>query len=169
VRSFIAGVLSALILVPAMLAGYFLAGLAPIHGDTKPSALESTVMSFAVRASLRRHANEIASMPAANEQAIVAGGKLYMQGCAGCHGELGKPFHEDRANFPPVPQLTTVGTCHSQTEIAWVIKHGIRMTAMSAYGRFYTQEQLSQLAAFVKGSSQLSKSTVDLILAKEVQ
>ncbi len=90
-----------------------------------------------------------------------------MQGCAGCHGELGKPFHEDRANFPPVPQLITVGTRYSQAEAAWVIKHGIRMTAMSAYGRFYTEEQLSQLAAFVKEGNHLSPSVVDLILAKD--
>lgn len=166
-KSYIAGVLSALILVPVALAAYFFAGLAPIGSDGKPSALESTVMSFAVRTSVRRHANEIGSMPAASEQAVVAGGKLYMDGCAGCHGELGKPFHEDRVNFPPVPQFTTVGTRYSQTEIAWVIKHGIRMTAMSAYGRFYTEEQLWQLAVFVKGSSQLSKSTVDLILTKD--
>jgi mono/diheme cytochrome c family protein len=167
VKSYMAGVPSALILLPAALAASFLAGLAPIHSDAKPSALESAVMGFAVRASVRRHATEIGSIPAADEQAVVAGGKLYMQGCAGCHGELGKPFHEDRANFPPVPQFTTVGTRYSQAEIAWVIKHGIRMTAMSAYGRFYTEEQLSQLAAFVKGSRQLPKSTVDLILAKD--
>lgn len=166
-KSYIAGVLSAVILVPIALAGYFLAGFAPIHGDVKPSALESTVMRFAVRASVRRHATELSSMQLANGEAVVAGGKLYMQGCAGCHGELGKPFHEDRANFPPVPQLPTVGTRYSQTEVAWVIKHGIRMTAMSAYGRFYTENQLSQLAAFAKESDHLSKSTVDLILAKD--
>jgi mono/diheme cytochrome c family protein len=162
-----AGVLSALILLPAALAAYFLAGLAPIHSDAGPSALESAVLGFAVRASVRRHATQSGSIPAANDQTVVAGGKLYMQGCAGCHGELGKPFHEDRANFPPVPQFKIVGTRYSQTEIAWVIKHGIRMTAMSAYGRFYSEEQLSQLAAFVKASSQLSKSTVDLILEKD--
>jgi mono/diheme cytochrome c family protein len=167
VKSYLAGVLAALMIIPAFLPGYFLAGLAPIHSDAKPSAMESAVMGFAVRASVRRHAREIGATPAASEQAVVAGGKLYMQGCAGCHGELGKPFHEDRANFPPVPQFTTVGTRYSEIEIAWVIKHGIRMTAMSAYGRFYSQEQLMQLAAFVKGSSQLSKSTVELILAKD--
>jgi mono/diheme cytochrome c family protein len=160
-------VLSAWILIPAVLAGSFLAGLAPIHGDAKPSALETAVMRFAVRASVQRRAAELPPMPVPSEQAVIAGGKLYMQGCAGCHGELGKPFREDRANFPPVPQFTSVGTRYSQPEIAWVIKHGIRMTAMSAYGRFYTDEQLWQLAAFVKGSNQLSKSTVDLILAKD--
>ncbi|MEQ1352913.1 MAG: cytochrome c [Candidatus Acidiferrum sp.] len=166
-KSYIAGVLAALILIPAVLAGYFLAGLAPIHGDAKPSALESAVMRFAVRASVQRRAPELPAMRRANEQAVVAGGRLYMQGCAGCHGELGKPFHEDRANFPPVPQLITVGTRFSQAEAAWVIKHGIRMTAMSAYGRFYTEEQLSQLAAFVKEGNHLSPSVVDLILAKD--
>ena len=105
-------------------------------------------------------------MPAGNEQAIIAGGKLYMQGCAGCHGELGKPFQEDRANFPPAPQLTSVGTQYSRAEVAWIIKHGIRMTSMSAYGRFYSAEQLSEIAAFVKNGDHLSRTALDLILAK---
>jgi mono/diheme cytochrome c family protein len=167
VKSYIVGGLSAVIIVPVALAGYFLAGFASIHSDAKPSVLESAVMRFAVRASVRRHASDLSSIRVADEQAVVAGGKLYMQGCAVCHGELGKPFQEDLAHFPPVPQLTTVGTRYSRNEAAWVIKHGIRMTAMSAYGRFYTEDQLSQLAAFVQESNHLSRSAVDLILAKD--
>lgn len=166
-KSYILGVLAALVVAPATLAGYFLLGFAPIHSDAKPSALESSVMGFVVRTSVRHHATESSSMPAADEQAVIAGGKLYVQGCAGCHGELGKPFQEDRANFPPAPQLTIVGTRYSQAEAAWIIKHGIRMTAMSAYGRFYTANQLADIAAFVKVCDHLPSSTVDLILAKD--
>ena len=166
-RAYSIGVFSALIFVPVALVCYFLLGFAPIHSDAKPSDLESSVMRFAVRSSVHRHGAELSSMPVANEQAVIAGGKLYMQGCAGCHGELGKPFQEDRANFPPVPQFTTVGTRYSQAEVAWIIKHGIRMTAMSAYGRFYSEDQLSELATFVKESDHLPKSVMDLILAKD--
>lgn len=166
-KSFILGLLTALVLVPATLVGYFLLGLAPMQSDAKPSAAESAVMGFVVRSSVRHHATELRSRPAVNEQAVIAGGKLYVQGCAGCHGELGKPFHEDQANFPPVPQFTTEGTRYSQAEVAWIIKHGIRMTAMSAYGRFYTAEQLANLAAFVEVSNHVPSTTVDLILAKD--
>ena len=106
-------------------------------------------------------------MPAPEEHALIAGGKLYVQGCAGCHGELGEPFQDDRASFPPVPQFTTIGTPYTLSEVAWIIKHGIRMTAMSAYGRFYTEDQIRNLATFVKESSHLSPRLLDRILAKD--
>jgi len=32
----------------------------------------------------------------------------------------------------------------------WIIKHGVRRSGMSAYGPFYKEEELWQLAAFVK-------------------
>jgi mono/diheme cytochrome c family protein len=165
-KSYVLGFLAALVVVLATPVGCLLLGFAPIHSDARPSALETALMRFAVRASVHRHAVELPPAPVANEQAVIAGGKLYVQGCAGCHGELGKPFQEDRANFPPVPQFTTTGTPYTQSEVAWVIKHGVRMTAMSAYGRFYTEDQIWNLAAFVKESSHLSKSLRDLILAK---
>ena len=166
-RTYLMGVLSSVILVPAALFGFLVLGFTPIHSDAKPSSLETTAMRFIVQASVRRHAVEFPPMPAGNEQAIIAGGKLYMQGCAGCHGELGKPFQEDRANFPPAPQLTSVGTQYSQAEVAWIIKHGIRMTSMSAYGRFYSADKLLEIATFVKSGNNLSRTALDLIRARD--
>jgi mono/diheme cytochrome c family protein len=121
-KSYALGFLAALVFVPATLVGCLLLGFAPIHSDARPSALETALMRFAVRASVHRHAVELPPAPVANEQAVIAGGKLYVQGCAGCHGELDKPFQEDRANFPPVPQFTTTGTqgrksCESEIAI----------------------------------------------------
>ena len=167
-KLYILGFLAALVFVPAALIGWFLLGFAPIHSDAKPSTLESRVMRLVVRKSVRRHAVEFSPIPSADEQAVISGGKLYVQGCSGCHGELGKPFQEDRANFPPVPQFTTIGTTYTDREVAWVIKHGVRMTSMSAYGRFYSEAQLWNLAAFVKESSHMSPRLRELILAKVV-
>jgi hypothetical protein len=62
-------------------------------------------MASAVRASVRRGAVEISNAATATDEIFVAGGKLYVTGCAGCHGELAKPFREDYDHFAPVPQL----------------------------------------------------------------
>jgi hypothetical protein len=64
-------------------------------------------MASAVRSSARRGAAGISNADTATDETFVAGGKLYVAGCAGCHGELAKPFREDHDHFPPVPQ------CHS--------------------------------------------------------
>jgi len=160
VKTFFVGIISALLLGPSLVWGYFALGFAPIRSDCKPSALETALMRRIVSASVR-HEN-VGTRPSgpATEQMVIAGGKLYVEGCQGCHGELGKAFHEDEAHFPPVPQFPQVGTRYSRTEAAWIVRHGIRMTAMSAYGRFYTEEQVSDLAAFVVQSDHLRPETL---------
>src|SRR5450759_3035309 len=106
-------------------------------------------MASAVRASVRRGAAGISNAATATNETFVAGGKLYVAGCAGCHGELAKPFREDHDHFPPVPQLPFLRTQYSEPELYWVVQHGIRMSGMSAYGRFYSDQQLWALSAFV--------------------
>ena len=167
-KTFIMGLVAAMAAIPAVLLCYFVLGLAPMQSDTSPGPLETAVMGSAVRASIHRSAFGSADggIGAASEQAVIAGGKLYMQGCAGCHGELGKPYQEDKANYPRVPQLPHSGTQYSETEVQWIIKHGIRMTAMSAYGPFYKEDQLRAMAAFVKQIDRLPAKTIESILAK---
>jgi hypothetical protein len=53
------------------------------------------------------------------------------------------------ATYPRAPQLPHIGTQHTEPQIYWIVKHGIRMTAMSAYGRFYSEQELWSIAAFI--------------------
>jgi mono/diheme cytochrome c family protein len=89
-----------------------------------------------------------------------------MNGCAGCHGELGKPLREDRSLYPPVPQLPHAGTQYTEPQIYWIVKHGIRMTAMSAYGPFYAEKELWSIAAFPHQIRALPAGGPERILAK---
>jgi mono/diheme cytochrome c family protein len=86
---------------------------------------------------------------------VVAGGKLYVAGCQGCHGELGEAYQEDRDHFPRVPELY------------WIVKHGIRMTAMSAYGPFYSEKELWSLAAFLHRINKLPPGMIEKMRPKK--
>jgi len=46
------------------------------------------------------------------------------------------------------------------------VKHGIRMTAMSAYGPFYSEQQLWGIAAFLQNIRSLPPGVQERILAK---
>ena len=166
-RSFGLGVIAAFILMPIGTIGCFVLGLTEIRSDSKPSGWESQLMNSAVHAAVRRNVTGISNPTPASDERLVAGGKLYVEGCAGCHGELAKPLQEDHDHFPPVPQLPHVGTQYSEEEAYWIVKHGIRMSAMSAYGPFYSEQQLWALAAFVARIKSLPPDVLRAIQANK--
>jgi mono/diheme cytochrome c family protein len=162
-KNFLIGFVTAFALIPTIVLVYFALGMADTRGDVDPSKWESSIMKSAVRAAVKRNAANLSAPSAATEDSIIAGGKLYVLGCMGCHGEPGKPYAEDHANYPPVPQLPHVGTQYSEPEIYWIVKHGIRMTGMSAYGPFYKEDQLWSLAAFIHRINNLSPAEIESI------
>jgi mono/diheme cytochrome c family protein len=162
-KIFLLGFVAPFIVFPTVALAYFALGMADTRSDVKPPMLETAIMNPAVRAAVKRNAANLSAPGVATEDSIIAGGKLYVMGCMGCHGDPGKPLAEDLANFPPVPQLPHVGTQYSEPEIYWVIKRGIRMTAMSAYGPFYKEDQLWSLAAFIRRVNTLTPEELQAI------
>ncbi|MGC1448593.1 MAG: cytochrome c [Candidatus Sulfotelmatobacter sp.] len=166
-KTFILGFIAAFVVLPIGALAYFRLGLAEVRSDSRPPAWESQLMHSAVRASVRRSASGIQVPPPGNvEDAIVQGGKLYFNGCAGCHGEPGKAG-EDLSHYPPVPQLAQIGTQYSEPEMYWIIKHGIRNTAMSAYGPFYSDKEMWALADFLGRIDNLPAGVLERIQQKK--
>lgn len=161
-KTFVIGFVTPFILLPLAVLAYGTLGFADTRSDVNPPKWETAIMQPAVRAAVKRNAAHL-SAPTATEDSIIAGGKLYVMGCMGCHGEPGKPYAEDHSLFPPVPQLPHVGTKYSESEIYWVVKHGIRMTAMSAYGPFYKEDQLWSIAAFIRRIDKLTPAELQAI------
>ena len=166
-KTFVIGIVAAIIILPIGCMAYFVFGFSQTRADAQPSALESAILRSAIRASVRRSAAEIPNPPAANDEALVAGGKLYVAGCQGCHGELGGPYQEDHDLYPVPPQLPHTGTQYSEPELYWIVKHGIRMTGMSAYGPLYSEKQLWALAAFLRRINNLPPRMIESIRPKK--
>jgi mono/diheme cytochrome c family protein len=162
-KIFLSGLAAPFLLFPAAVLAFFALGMGDPRSDVTPPRWETLVMKSAVRASVQRSAKGLSSPAPANQEAIVAGGKLYLAGCAGCHGEPGKPYAEDHSGYPPAPQLPHTGSQYSEPEIVTIVAHGVRMTAMSAYRPFYKDDQLRALAAFVHRIDTLSPAEIQAI------
>jgi mono/diheme cytochrome c family protein len=167
VKKFALGFVAAIVALPIACMAYFAVGFSPIQADARPSVLETAIFSPAVRASVNRSASGILNPQPADDEAIIAGGKLYVLGCQGCHGNLGGVYQEDRNHFPPAPELPHIGTRYSEPQLYWIVKHGVRMTGMSAYGPFYSEKELWSLAAFLHRINELPPETVEEILGKK--
>ncbi|NQE64341.1 cytochrome c [Caulobacter sp. RHG1] len=81
---------------------------------------------------------------------IASGAGLYTQMCSGCH--LGPGLEKTEMSwglYPQAPELwRTAG--RPPGEQFWVIKHGVKMTAMPAWGRTHSDALVWDMVAFVR-------------------
>ena len=150
-KNFLLGVLFTLVAGFLVVFGYLRLGFAEVRSDVPATRFESFVFAPAVRASVRRHAPEIPNPVQPTEENLVAGGKMYMGQCSGCHGDMepGKGGSADSL-VPPPPQFSTVGTDYTEAQLFWVAKHGIRHSGMFANGVWDKDDKLWQVALFLK-------------------
>jgi mono/diheme cytochrome c family protein len=151
VKRFLIGFVTGGIALAFCTLGYLRLGLTNVAADAPTSARTTRWMFSSVHASIKRTTPaDLKSPQPVTDESLIAGGKLYLNDCVGCHGAPGKPPSDFGATFyPPAPQLARDGTQYSEAQIFWVAKHGIRRTGMSAQGPYYSDQKLWLLAAFI--------------------
>ncbi|MGE0130834.1 MAG: cytochrome c [Blastocatellales bacterium] len=126
-------------------------GPVPVNADHQPPALEARLFGMALRASVARHAGEQSNPLPASDENLNAGAEIYTQMCAKCHGKLNSgPSVYGASFYPPAPQLAAHPPDYTEAELFWITKHGIRNTAMLAWGKQLSDENIWQVAAFLK-------------------
>jgi mono/diheme cytochrome c family protein len=150
-KRFLLGVLVTIVILATCMFGYLRLGLPEVRADLPPPRWESYLMYISVHASVRRRAPELPNPIKPTDENLIAGGKIYLDACAGCHGRPGKPFGgKGPVLYPTIPELPVVGTEYSEAQIFWIAKHGLRRSGMFANGVWASDENLWTAAAYIK-------------------
>jgi mono/diheme cytochrome c family protein len=159
-RRFLAGVVATLLIEASLALLVIGFGGAPVNADRPPSTFETRLLGTAVRASVARHAaGESEPLPPSTDD-LTTGAEIYNEMCARCHGSARGGGNTLGASFyPPAPRLTGRASTYNERELFWIIKHGIRNTAMPAWGSLLADEDIRQVAAVVKRFDILPTST----------
>src|SRR5574338_431554 len=81
---------------------------------------------------------------------IAVGAVNYSAMCTGCHLAPGITDSEIRPGLYPIPpNLSQLGSRNDKRTF-WIIKHGIKMSAMPAWGKTHTDEQMWNMTAFIR-------------------
>lgn len=86
----------------------------------------------------------------ADPQLIAAGAEHYVAMCAGCHLAPDMDDTELRAGMYPKPPNLTESTGRSPQETFWIVKHGIKMSGMPAWGTTHDDDSIWGLVAFLR-------------------
>jgi mono/diheme cytochrome c family protein len=134
-------------------------GLLPVNADGTHSRLEARIMPSVLHASVSRHASREANPLSVNEDNLKAGVATYKAVCARCHSTPGgNPSSYGQAFYPPAPQFSDRLPAYSDSELFWIIKHGIRNTGMPAWSGLLADEEIWQIVGLLRNSRDLPPS-----------
>jgi mono/diheme cytochrome c family protein len=82
---------------------------------------------------------------------VQAGGARYAALCVGCHLAPGVSKSDLRPGLYPHPPDLAQGEVVNAQRAFWIIKHGIKMSAMPAWGKSLDDATIWDIVAFVRG------------------
>jgi len=131
--------------------GVMYSGVINVAATYPHSSLTRFVLHTAMKQSVRYHAGNIQVPPLDQQDKILNGFRHYREMCTGCHLVPGVSSSEIRKGLmPKPPKLQETANTWTSAELFWIIKNGVRMTAMPAWGPSHNDEKIWQMVAFLK-------------------
>jgi mono/diheme cytochrome c family protein len=119
----------------------------------EPGNIETYLATRAKHIFVRRGSREaIPPAPSNVKASIEEGEQLFGTECAACHGLDGhKPTDAGRWMYPRAADLTSREVQQfSDRELFWIVKNGIRLSGMPAFGKVETAENIWNLVRYVR-------------------
>jgi len=137
--------------VTGIAAALILSGSYDIGVDAPHTAPVVALLESARIHSIRAHARylQVPSDLSSNRR-VSSGAAEYAEMCSQCHLAPGMERTEiSKGLYPAAPELAR-GDALSPAEQFWVIKHGIKFTAMPAWGPTHDEDIIWDIVAFVR-------------------
>jgi len=151
-----------IVIILAMLGSVLFAysGIYNVAATSRDSVVLHWLLVTTREASIERDSENITppdESALSNPQTLRIGFEHYNEMCTVCHGAPGIEPGEAREGLNPKPPLLSkIGDKIPTRELFWVIKHGIKMTGMPAWGPTHSDDKIWAMVAFVKSLPKLT-------------
>lgn len=149
-RAALIGVVLFILGMAMALALYVHSGSYDIAADSPHEPWTLRLIETARDRSIARYSAAIHVPPLNDAAAIAQGAEHYAEMCTGCHLAPGAPETEIRPGlYPKPPKLAEVAALPAAQQF-WIIKHGIKLTAMPAWGTTHDDATIWAMVAFIQ-------------------
>jgi mono/diheme cytochrome c family protein len=150
---------------------FVFSGMYDISAVTPHHPLTLWVLDKTLDNSVKHHAKAIQPPAPVNDSSVVAGGfRRFDQMCAGCHGAPGIQRRGSSKTYPAAPPLAAVAEDWTPAELFWIIRNGIKMSGMPAYGsNDRPDDDLWSIVAFVQKLPDITPEKYQALRAQRMQ
>jgi len=134
-------------------------GLYDVGATSKHAYPVEWLLHFAMQRSVAAHAPELTVPDLDNPNLILRGALHYASGCAACHGapgELASPIAQQMTPVPPA--LYGAWKDFDPSQLFWIIRNGVKLTAMPAWPAAQRSDEIWAMVAFVEQLRSLKTS-----------
>ncbi len=145
---------------------YMYLGMYDMGADSAHWRMTVSMLTMMRDRSIEMHAAQVVVPPNLDDPAIILkGAGQYAAMCTGCHLAPGIRDSEIRQGlYPRPPNLSQVPVDPRQA--FWVIKHGIKMSAMPAWGLSHDDATIWSMVAFLRKLPGMTPAAYRSIVAK---
>ena len=149
--------IGALVLLGAGVLAWMHSGEYNVAASKPHTALGTWALETVMKNSVQDHAADI-QVPPLNDSSLRAAGFHHFQAmCVTCHGAPGEERSEIGKGLTPTPpELSEAVPEWTDAELYWIVKHGIKMSGMPAFGVTHDEKELWGIVAFLKRLPHLS-------------
>ena len=146
--------------------GFIYGGFFDIAADEPHSKVVFWLAEIVRERSIETHAKGIAIPDLTDPDVISAGGADYNEMCTGCHLKPGEDNSElAAAMYPQPPNLTKIKRANP-AQTFWIIKHGIKMSGMPAWGATHDDQRMWAMVAFLQQLPRLTPEQYQILTAR---
>jgi mono/diheme cytochrome c family protein len=144
------GVVVVLGLLAIGAAAFVASGLYNIGADDHHTKIVLAIIEQLRERSIGVRADSIQVPTLEGPEMISAGAQRYAALCAGCHLAPGAPKSDIRAGLYPHPPNLAQEAAPEPRRAFWTIKHGIKMSAMPAWGKTLDDPSIWEIVSFLE-------------------
>ena len=153
---FLVAGLIAVVFAAVFVAIFVYSGVFDVAADVPHSELTARLIEAVRDRSIAVRIRDI-QVPALDDPHLIAeGAEHYAAMCAECHLAPGVDKTDLREGLYPAPPNLTKHIAASAAEMFWVVKHGIKMSAMPAWGKTHDDHSIWGIVAFVQKIPELT-------------
>lgn len=153
-----------LLLLGLALAAFVWSGLYDVAANRPDDWLDRVAETVADR-SVERRAEGIRAPDLSDPAMVRTGVAHYQEMCVTCHGAPGVKASEIGVGLAPTPpDLAEEGEEQSPGELFWVVRNGVRMTGMPAFGVTHSDQQIWAIVALLKRLPKMSPAEYQALI-----